>query len=178
VTLSLLRQVLRTDLARNKPPLDRLTVIVFRLGQYAIDKGLLVRTLWRMINLVYVQLLIGAELPPTVQCGPGLCLRHAGRGVILHPDTKMGADVWLYHRVTIGQRGPGRCPSLGDRVYVGTGATIIGPITIGDDAKIGAGAVVTKDVPARCVARGVPAIVVRPGEDSDSARGKEDLLTK
>jgi serine O-acetyltransferase len=167
VNLSSLKLALKADLACNQAPLDRLTVIIFRLGQYSIGKGPL-RIAWRILDVVYVQLLIGAWLPPTVQCGPGLRLVHAGRGVILHPDTSMGADVWLYHRVTVGQRGPNAPPSLGNRVMVGTGATILGPITVGDDARIGAGAVVTKDVPAGFVARGVPAAIVPPRSDRPS----------
>jgi serine O-acetyltransferase len=160
VKFSALRQVLRADLARNGPVLDRLTVITFRLGQYAISKSAPVRLTWRIFDLVYVQLLIGAELPPTVECGPGLRLLHGGRGVILHPQTKMGTDVSLYHRVTVGQRGSGSPPTLGDRVYVGTGASILGSITVENDSQIGAGAVVTRDVPEGYVARGVPAIAV------------------
>ncbi len=113
-------------------------------------------------------LLIGAELPPGVEAGPGLRMPHAGRGVILHPTARLGEDVTLYHRVTLGNSGPAdRAPVLGDRVYIGTGATIIGEVTIGDDAAVGAGAVVTRDVTAGTTVAGVPA---RPLPGSTGAR--------
>ncbi|HTZ23877.1 MAG TPA: DapH/DapD/GlmU-related protein [Streptosporangiaceae bacterium] len=163
MSLAALRLVLKGDLACNQAPLDRLTVAVFRLGQYAITKPAPMRVAWSILDLVYTRLLIGAELPPQVRCGPRLTLLHAGRGVILHPGVRLGADVRIYHRVTIGIRGAPPPPVLGDRVYVGTGAAILGPVTVGDDARIGAGAVVTKDVPPGFTARGVPAVMVAPG---------------
>lgn len=166
-SLASLRLVLKADLACNQAPLDRLTVAVFRLGQYAITKPSPVRVAWSILDLVYTRLLIGAELPAQVRCGPGLTLLHAGRGVILHPDVRLGSGVRLYHRVTIGIRGTPPPPVLGDRVYVGSGAAILGPVTVGDDARIGAGAVVTKDVPAGFTARGVPAVMVDPGMAPD-----------
>jgi serine O-acetyltransferase len=169
MSLAELRRTLKADLACNQAPLDRLTVAVFRLGQYAITKPAPVRVAWGILDLVYTRLLIGAELPPQVRCGPRLTLLHAGRGVILHPDVRLGADVRIYHRVTIGIRGAPPPPLLGDRVYVGTGAAILGPVRVGDDARIGAGAVVTKDVPPGFTARGVPAVMVSPGTAADAA---------
>jgi serine acetyltransferase len=168
MSLASLWLALKGDLACNQAPLDRLTVAVFRLGQYAITKPAPVRVAWSILDLVYTRLLIGAELPPQVRCGPRLTLLHAGRGVILHPDVRLGADARIYHRVTIGIRGEGPPPALGDRVYVGSGAAILGPVTVGDDARIGAGAVVTKDVPPGYTARGVPAVMVAPGMARDA----------
>lgn len=149
---------LRRDFERNLWPLDRTTLFVFRFGQQVRTSGVLLRFAWWILDLVYLRLLIGAELPPEVQVGPGLRLPHAGRGVILHPTVRLGEDVTLYHRVTLGNSGPtDSAPVLGDRVYVGAGATIIGAVTIGDDAVVGAGAVVTRDVDATRTVVGVPA---------------------
>lgn len=151
-------RALPRDFARNPWPLDRATLLVFRFGQQVRTRGILLRFVWWMIDLVYLRLLIGAELPPGVEAGPGLRLPHAGRGVILHPTARLGEDVTLYHRVTLGNSGPAdQAPVLGDRVYIGTGATIIGEITIGDEAAVGAGAVVTRDVQPRTTVGGVPA---------------------
>jgi serine O-acetyltransferase len=152
-----IRATLARDFARNTEPLDRLTLLVFRWGQYARTRGVLQRLAWRLVDTVYLRLLVGAELPPTVTCGPGLRLCHQGRGVVVHPDTVIGEDVWIYHQVTIGARGPGRSPIIGDRVYVGTGAVIIGAVTVGDEASVGANAVVVRDVAPGTVATGVPA---------------------
>lgn len=162
-------RALPRDFARNPWPLDRATLVVFRFGQHVRTRGTLLRFAWWIVDLVYLRLLIGAELPPDVDAGPGLRLPHAGRGVILHPSARLGEDVTLYHRVTLGNSGPAdRAPVLGDRVYIGTGATIIGEVTIGDDAAVGAGAVVTRDVQARTTVAGVPA---RPLSSSNGTRG-------
>jgi serine O-acetyltransferase len=60
----------------------------------------------------------------------GLTLRHGGRGVIIHSAARIGAGAVIYHRVTIGQRDPG-VPVIGDRVYIGTGASVIGGLKVG-----------------------------------------------
>lgn len=154
------RTVLRADLAGNEDPLSKLTVLTFRLGQYAVrGRHPFLRAAWRVWNFWYLSLLIGAELPPTIECGPGLTLRHGGRGVIVNGTAKIGSGVTIYHRVTIGQRGPG-VPVIGDRVYIGTGASILGALTIGNGARIGAGAVVIRDVPPGQTAVGVPAALL------------------
>lgn len=151
------RAALKADLACNQDPLSRLTVFTFRLGQYAArGRHPFLRTACRALDLLYVQLLMGAELSPVMECGPGLTLRHGGRGVIVHPAARIGSQAVIYHRVTIGQRGPG-IPVIGDRVYIGTGASVLGDLTVGDGARIGAGAVVIRDVPPGRTAVGVPA---------------------
>ncbi|MCX6484590.1 MAG: serine O-acetyltransferase, partial [Mycobacterium sp.] len=85
-----------------------------------------------------------------------------GMGVVIGETAEIGDDVMLYHGVTLGgrtmQQGK-RHPTLGDRVTVGAGAKILGPLNIGDDCAIGANAVVTHDVPEDCTATGIPAIV-------------------
>src|ERR1700733_1830069 len=168
MSLASLWLALKADLACNQAPLDRLTVAVFRLGQYAITQPAPGRVAWSILDLVYTRLLIGAELPPQIRCGPRLTLLHAGRGVILHPDVRLGADARIYHRVTIGVRGEGLPPVLGDRVYVGSGAAILGPLTGGDGARVRAGAVVTKDVPPGFTAQGGPAVMAAPAMAPDA----------
>jgi serine O-acetyltransferase len=94
--------------------------------------------------------------------GPGLVIAH-GFGTILNAQ-RVGQNFWIHHQVTIGWNhsdDPGSAnygnPIIGDDVFIGTGAKIFGPITIGDGAKIGANAVVVRDVPPRATAVGVPA---------------------
>lgn len=123
-------------------------------------------------------------LPPTAGIGPGLYIAHTGY-VVLSSGVVIGANCTLTQGVTIGHGGGGAArkggsPVLGDRVYVGPGAIVIGPITIGDDALIGAGAVVTRAVPPRGVVAGNPArllsrrgsfdLIDYPGMDDDPAR--------
>lgn len=88
--------------------------------------------------------------------GPGFVLIHP-IGVVINAAVQGGANVWLESGVVIGDN-RGRCPVLGDDVFVGSGAKVIGNVHIGSDAKIGANAVVTKSVPDRHIALGIPAI--------------------
>lgn len=154
--------IVRADREAEPHASDRLTVRIFRFGQWAKQKPSrkLAALAFRAIDMVWTRMIVGAELPASVVAGPGLRLRHWGRGIILHPKATLGSGVTLFHRVTIGQGPDGGVPTLGNKVYVGTGATILGGITIGDAAKIAAGAVVVKDVPAGVTVGGVPAKVI------------------
>lgn len=87
--------------------------------------------------------LFRAYIPPLVAIGQRLELPHGGFGVVMHEDTVIGDDATILHNVTIGNGGA----RIGNRVYFGSGVTILGAVTIGDDVVIGAGAVVTFDVP-------------------------------
>lgn len=102
--------------------------------------------------------LTGIEIHPGATIGPRFFIDH-GMGVVIGETAEIGADVTLYHGVTLGgttlNKGK-RHPTLGDRVVVGAGAKILGAITIGEDTRIGANAVVVKSVPANAVVVGVP----------------------
>jgi serine O-acetyltransferase len=109
-----------------------------------------------------VEIVTGIHLPPRCSIGPGLYIGHFGP-IILNPQVSLGANCNLSQGVTIGIAGRGDnrgCPALGDRVYVGAGAIIFGKIHIGNDAAVGAGAVVTSSVPARAVVVGNPAKLI------------------
>ncbi len=102
-----------------------------------------------------VRMYSGLELAPRTQIGGGMYVGHFGPTVI-HPDTVAGCNLTVLQGVTIGASAGG-IPCIGDDVSIGAGATVIGGITVGNRAIIGAGAVVTKDVPEGCVAIGIPA---------------------
>jgi serine O-acetyltransferase len=103
----------------------------------------------------------GIELPYTVKLGRGVVIEHQG-AIVIHGYAHIGDGSIVRHGVTVGNRHvdrPSDAPRLGARVNVGAGAQILGAITIGDDANIGANAVVLADVPAGATAVGVPATV-------------------
>lgn len=106
----------------------------------------------------------GIEIHPGAMLGRRLFIDH-GMGVVIGETAVVGDDVLLFHGSTLGGRSMTqgkRHPTLGDRVTVGAGAKVLGPVWIGDDAQIGANAVVVKDVPDGGVAVGVPARVRIP----------------
>ncbi|SBS74391.1 Serine acetyltransferase [uncultured Mycobacterium sp.] len=105
--------------------------------------------------------LTGIEIHPGATIGRRFFIDH-GMGVVIGETAEIGDDVMLYHGVTLGGRSlehGKRHPTLGNRVVVGAGAKILGPLTIGDDSAVGANAVVTHDVPADSIATGIPAVV-------------------
>ncbi|WP_073696885.1 serine O-acetyltransferase EpsC [Mycobacterium sp. ST-F2] len=105
--------------------------------------------------------LTGIEIHPGATIGRRFFIDH-GMGVVIGETTEIGDDVMLYHGVTLGGRSLNkgkRHPTIGNRVTVGAGAKVLGPIRVGDDSAVGANAVVTHDVPADSIATGIPAIV-------------------
>lgn len=107
----------------------------------------------------------GVDIHPAAKLGRRLFIDHA-EGVVIGETAEVGEDVLIFHQVTLGgvSMSPGkRHPTVQDRAIIGAGAKILGPVTIGCDAKIGANAVVVKDVPPQAVAVGVPARLAKPG---------------
>ena len=105
----------------------------------------------------------GIEIHPGAIIGHRLVIDH-GMGIIIGETTEIGDDCLLYQGVTLGGTGKDkgkRHPSLGNNVLVGSGAKVLGPFTVGDNARIAAGAVVLGEVPPNATAVGVPAQVVR-----------------
>jgi serine O-acetyltransferase len=119
------------------------------LGLYPLFKLLLLRSRYKY----------GIAIPEYTLIGPGFFINRFG-GVYFNGDAVVGANANITHGTMLGQanRGPMRgSPTLGDRVFLGAGAKIVGRIKVGDDCSIGSNAVVTKDVPNFGVAGGVPA---------------------
>ena len=139
---------------------------VYRFGRWRYR----VRPSWlrKPFSLLYKllrtgsQMVTGIELPCETVVGRRLRIEHFG-GIIVSGDAVIGDDVVLRHGVTLGLRWTNQrgAPRIGSRVDIGAGAKILGPITVGDDAVIGANAVVLNDVPPGALAVGIPARIVR-----------------
>lgn len=170
--LSRFSKTLREDLsaARTHDPAARSTVEIvlgypgvhalwgYRLAHAMWNESPLLRLPARLFSQL-VRAITGIEIHPGAQIGPRLFIDH-GMGVVVGETAVIGADCMLYHGVTLGGtslKKEKRHPTLGNDVVVGAGAKILGPINIGDGARIGANAVVVRDVPAHATAVGVPA---------------------
>ena len=124
----------------------------------------------------FSRFLTGIEIHPRANIGKNLFIDH-GMGVVIGETSEIGDNVTIYHIATLGgispsvnsneQRNIKRHPTLKDNVVVGSGAQILGPVTVGKNAKIGANAVVTKDVPENAVMVGIPAKNVAETSGSD-----------
>jgi serine O-acetyltransferase len=114
------------------------------------------------------RILTGIEIHPGAKIGQRLFIDH-GFGVVIGETAEVGDDVLLYQGVTLGgtgnERGK-RHPTVGNRVVVGTGASVLGNITLGDDSKVGAGAVVVHSVPSGATVVGIPGKVVKSSKDA------------
>ena len=134
-------------------------VFLFRLSQLLGSKVGLLGFLVKQLN----QAITGADVSWQATIGPGLVLFHPN-GVVIGSDCAIGQNASIQQGVTIGGYGgverQGSSPYIGDNVSFGSGSKIIGKIRVGDGAKIGANAVVIRDVPANATAVGVPARVL------------------
>lgn len=106
-------------------------------------------------------LLYNSIIPPECDIGKGSYFGHRGIGVVLHPGAKIGARVLIGQGITVGGTMGAGPPTIGDDVWIGPGARILGDISIGNNSVIGANAVVTKSFPANSVVGGVPARLLK-----------------
>jgi serine O-acetyltransferase len=163
------------DAMRQRDPAARTNVEVFLTspGVHALWWHRIAHTLWTWDKFLIARVishisrsLTGIEIHPGATIGRRVVIDH-GMGVVIGETAIVGDDCLIYHGVTLGGKDATardhvagrRHPQLGDRVAVGTGAAILGPVTVGDDAVIGALSVVLDDVPAGALAVGIPAKV-------------------
>ena len=141
-------------------------------GLHAIWAHRAAHALWRKggaakglarILAQFTRFLTGIEIHPGATIGRRFFIDH-GMGVVIGETAEIGEDVMIYHGVTLGGRSlekVKRHPTVGDRVVIGAGAKILGPVEIGADSAVGANAVVVKDVPEDSIVTGIPG-KVRP----------------
>ena len=126
----------------------------------------LMRKAARLRHLFW-SLITQSDIDPRATLGRALKLPHPN-GIVIHEDAVIGDDCMIMQQVTIGMIGEGQVPRIGNRVYIGAGAKIIGKVEVGDGARIGANAVVVDNVPAGCTAVGVRARVIKKSTESGS----------
>jgi serine O-acetyltransferase len=139
---------------------------IYRLAHF-LHLSLGVPVVPRMLS-AFARFLTGVEIHPGARIGHRFFIDH-GTGVVIGETASIGDDCVLFHNVTLGGTGKHhgkRHPSLEDKVLVGTGATLLGPIRVGANARIGAGAFVRMhDVPPDCTVVGAPARIVKLAGD-------------
>ena len=114
-----------------------------------------------LVMKLLIRILFYAAIDPKTEIGKNVLFGNNGLGIAIHPNTRIGDNVTITHHVTIGgSKGPG-VPIIGDNVFIGAGARLFGDIKIGNNAKIGANAVVLIDVPENATAVGVPAKIIK-----------------
>ena len=188
-----LREDINGYLERDPAARSSLEVLLCYPGFHALVSYRLCHRLWQ--NRLYLfgriishisRILTGIEIHPGAKIGKRFVIDH-GSGVVIGETAEIGNDVTIYHGVTLGgvapsvdsvsQVGQKRHPTLGDGVIIGSGAQILGPVIIGEHARVGANSVVTKDVPRSLTAVGVPAKIVMPKDKKKSRQFKAYATT-
>src|SRR5882724_459755 len=165
-----LRDDIRTVLQRDPAARSSLEVLLCYPGVHALAFHRLAHRLWRAGFTTgarwishLARFLTGIEIHPSARIGRGLFIDH-GTGVVIGETAELGEDVTLYQGVTLGGTGFAtgkRHPTVEDNVTIGSGAKLLGPITVGHGSKVGANSVVITDVPANSTVVGNPGHPVR-----------------
>jgi serine O-acetyltransferase len=180
MVLTRLREDVRTALAKDPAATSAVSVALLYSGLHAVWGHRIAHALWSRGNTFlaralsqFVRFLTGVEIHPAADIGRRLFIDH-GAGVVIGETAEIGDDVLMYHGVTLGgdsMRREKRHPTLEDGVTVGANATLLGAISIGENASVGAGSVVVDDVPAEMTVAGSPA---RPVSGTGADRIAED----
>ncbi len=143
-------------------------IVVYRFGRWVRTiKIPIVSHVLKIIAFLlfkFIEITTGISLPASAEIGKGFYVGHFGY-IILHSNVKMGENCSVVSGVLIGTLGLGNTgvPVIGNNVYIGAGAKILGAVKIGNNIKIGANAVVLTDVPDGATAVGIPARIVKEG---------------
>lgn len=134
---------------------------IYKYGNWLVQHH--VPVLPAVLKLVSRIFFPACDIPFTAKIGKNAYFPHRAIGVVIHENAVIGENARIQANVVIGGKGQSGVPTIGNNVQIGANAVIVGGggVEIGDNAIVGAGAVVLKDVPAACVACGVPATVVK-----------------
>ncbi|MCD7812308.1 MAG: serine acetyltransferase [Ruminococcus sp.] len=133
-----------------------------RICSYLDKKGNKFPLIYFRYRLRKLQLRFGIEISYKSEIGAGFHIAH-GNGIVIHPNAKIGKNCSILQQVTIGNnlnKSRNDVAKLGDTVFIGAGAKIIGPVNIGNNVIIGANSVVTKDIPSNSTVAGIPARII------------------
>lgn len=177
-----MRKYIASIFRRDPAAHSTIEILVAYPGVHAVAVHRLSHFLWRIRLRILARLIsqlvrwiTGIEIHPGAQIGKRFFIDH-GMGVVIGETAEIGDDCTLYHGVTLGGttwQKEKRHPTLGDNVVVGAGAKVLGPIKIGDGARIGSNSVVVKDVPAGATVVGIPGRVVVARDDEKSKQRKK-----
>lgn len=185
MNLARLRAELDSVLARDPAARTRWEVALLYSGVHAVWAHRVSHWLWRkgarfparaLSQLVRSS--TGIEIHPAARLGARLFIDH-GSGVVIGETAEVGDDVTLYHGVTLGGTSAGtgkRHPTVGDRVTIGAGAKILGPVSIGSGSRIGANAVLLRSVPEGSVVVGVPGQVMSGGTTASGNLRRDETV--
>jgi len=155
-------QLIRADWIANQDSIKgRFLMLSFRVASH-LRRGLWLRWLGLPYLIIYrlcVEWVLGVEIPPLTRIEKGFAIHH-GQGIVVNNRVIIGEHCLIRQGVTLGNRSEGDpygCPVIGNRVSIGANALVLGRLTVGDGAVIGAGAVVTRDVPEGDIVVGNPA---------------------
>ncbi|WP_279537923.1 serine O-acetyltransferase [Paenibacillus turpanensis] len=173
---------IRSIMARDPAARSKWEVMLCYPGFHAVllhrvAHGLHARNRKMLARMVaaFNRFLTGVDIHPAAVIGKGLFIDH-GVGVVIGETVEIGDDVTIYQGVTLGGTGKisgKRHPTIGNHVVISAGAKVLGPFKVGDYSKVGAGAVVLKEVPPHCTVVGIPGKIVKRNGRSD--RAEDDL---
>lgn len=182
-----LREYVQSVFQRDPAARSLIEVLTAYPGVHALAFHRLSHRLWRWRLLWLARLisqlsrwLTGIEIHPGAKIGKRFFIDH-GMGVVIGETAEIGDDVTLYHGVTLGGttwRKEKRHPTLGNNVVIGAGAKILGPITVGDNARVGSNSVVVKDVPPGATVIGIPGRVVGPKATDSKSQQRQAMAKK
>jgi serine O-acetyltransferase len=166
------RETIKAYKARDPAARSGIEILLLYPGVHALFNHRIAHWFYRHHRLFFARLVsqwsrfwTGIEIHPGAVIGRRFVIDH-GMGIVIGETAEIGDDVLVFHGVTLGGTGKDkgkRHPTIGNNVMIGAGAKLLGPLTVGDDSRIAASAVVLKDVPQDSTAVGVPARIVRIG---------------
>lgn len=138
---------------------------IYKYGNWLVEHHIpILPAIFKVLSRI---LFPACDIPFTAKIGKNAYFPHRAIGVVIHEKAIIGDNARIQANVVIGGKGQSGLPLIGNNVQIGANAVIVGGVEVGDNAIVGAGAVVLKDIPAACVACGVPATIIKKLEQEE-----------